>query len=168
MANRGGSRWRRRLEFGMILTPVRFGRRRDDRRMVRKREGCWQLRRSTTEPRAPRRRKSAASGFRSSATGVLKFNAHGPGGLIDRKAPGQAPRLNDEYRAALAAIVESGPIPAIHGVVRWRIVDLCHSRGVPYCGLPADAESRVAQDGIPQALGSSPPSCAGRRRNRGF
>jgi transposase len=56
---------------------------------------------------------------------ALKFNAHGPDGLIDRKAPGQAPRLNDEHRAALAAILESGPIPAVHGVVRWRIVDLC-------------------------------------------
>ena len=56
---------------------------------------------------------------------VLKFNAHGPDGLIDRKAPGQPPRLNDEHRAALAAILESGPIPAVHGVVRWRIVDLC-------------------------------------------
>jgi transposase len=56
---------------------------------------------------------------------VLKFNAHGPDGLIDRKAPGQPPRLKDEQRAALAAIIESGPIPAIHGVVRWRIVDLC-------------------------------------------
>jgi transposase len=56
---------------------------------------------------------------------VLKFNAHGPDGLIDRKAPGQPPRLKGEHRAALAAIIESGPIPAIHGVVRWRIVDLC-------------------------------------------
>jgi transposase len=56
---------------------------------------------------------------------VLKFNAHGPDGLIDRKAPGQAPRLNGEHRAALATILESGPIPAVHGVVRWRIVDLC-------------------------------------------
>ena len=56
---------------------------------------------------------------------VLKFNAHGPQGLLDRKAPGQPPRLNDEHRAALAAIIESGPIPAVHGVVRWRIVDLC-------------------------------------------
>jgi transposase len=56
---------------------------------------------------------------------VLKFNAHGPDGLIDRKPPGQAPRLNDTHRAALAAIIESGPIPAVHGVVRWRIVDLC-------------------------------------------
>src|SRR5271166_2448088 len=54
---------------------------------------------------------------------VLKFNAHGPEGLIDRKAPGPTPRLNDEQRAALTAIVESGPIPAAHGVVRWRIVD---------------------------------------------
>ncbi|MGO9943879.1 MAG: helix-turn-helix domain-containing protein [Rhodoblastus sp.] len=34
-------------------------------------------------------------------------------------------RLDDTHRAALAAIVESGPIPAVHGVVRWRVVDLC-------------------------------------------
>ena len=34
-------------------------------------------------------------------------------------------RLNDTHRAALVAVVESGPIPAVHGVVRWRIVDLC-------------------------------------------
>lgn len=56
---------------------------------------------------------------------VVKFNAHGPEGLIDRKPPGQPSRLDDTHRAALAAIIESGPIPAIHGVVRWRIVDLC-------------------------------------------
>jgi transposase len=56
---------------------------------------------------------------------VLKFNARGPDGLIDRKARGQPPRLNEAHRAALAAILESGPIPAVHGVVRWRIVDLC-------------------------------------------
>ena len=41
---------------------------------------------------------------------VLRFNTHGPEGLIDRKAPGQPSRLNDEHRAALAAMVESGPI----------------------------------------------------------
>src|SRR5215813_4675389 len=56
---------------------------------------------------------------------VLKFNARGPEGLIDRKAPGQAPRLDDRHRVALVAMIESGPIPAIHGVVRWRIIDLC-------------------------------------------
>ena len=56
---------------------------------------------------------------------VMKLNAHGPAGLIDRKAPGQPRRLDDTHRAALAAAVESGPIPAVHGVVRWRVVDLC-------------------------------------------
>jgi transposase len=56
---------------------------------------------------------------------VLKFNAAGPDGLIDRKAPGQPARLDDRHRRALAAMVESGPIPAVHGVVRWRIIDLC-------------------------------------------
>jgi len=56
---------------------------------------------------------------------VLRFNAHGPTGLVDRKAPGQPSRLKDEHRAALARMIEEGPMPAIHGVVRWRIVDLC-------------------------------------------
>lgn len=56
---------------------------------------------------------------------VMKFNTLGPNGLIDRKAPGQPSRLDNTHRAALAAIIESGPTPAIHGVVRWRIIDLC-------------------------------------------
>jgi transposase len=55
---------------------------------------------------------------------VIRFNAHGPDGLIDRKAPGPTPRLNEDQRRALAALVESGPIPAVHGVVRWRLKDL--------------------------------------------
>ena len=56
---------------------------------------------------------------------VLRFNALGPEGLVDRKVPGQPPLLNEEQRAALARVVEDGPTPAIHGVVRWRIIDLC-------------------------------------------
>ena len=55
---------------------------------------------------------------------VLRFNARGPSGLIDGKAPGQAPKLDNRQRQALKEIVESGPIPSVHGVVRWRIVDL--------------------------------------------
>lgn len=55
---------------------------------------------------------------------VLKFNADGPAGLIDRKAPGQPSRLNAMHRAALVEVIEQGPIPAVHGVVRWRIIDL--------------------------------------------
>ena len=56
---------------------------------------------------------------------VVKFNARGPAGLIDGKAPGQSSLLDGSQRAALAAVVESGPTPALHGVVRWRLVDLC-------------------------------------------
>ena len=55
---------------------------------------------------------------------VLRFNARGPDGLITGKAPGNQPKLNNEQRKALAAIVERGPITAIHGVVRWRRKDL--------------------------------------------
>ncbi len=57
---------------------------------------------------------------------VLRFNSNGPDGLIDGKAPGKPSKLNDAQRQALARIVESGPIPAIHGVVRWRRKDLAH------------------------------------------
>ncbi len=56
---------------------------------------------------------------------VMRFNAHGPAGLVDHKLTGRPTRLNDAHRAAVAALIESGPTPAIHGVVRWRLVDLC-------------------------------------------
>ena len=55
---------------------------------------------------------------------VLRFNAEGPDGLIDRKAPGKAPTLTPERRAALARAVEAGPEPWRDGVVRWRLIDL--------------------------------------------
>jgi len=55
---------------------------------------------------------------------VVKFNAHGPEGLLDRKAPGRSSRLTDVHRAALTARIDEGPIPSVHGVVRWRRVDL--------------------------------------------
>src|SRR5687768_5757822 len=55
---------------------------------------------------------------------VLRFNARGPEGLLTGRAPGATPRLNGQQPEALQAIVDQGPIPAIHGVVRWRLVDL--------------------------------------------
>ena len=55
---------------------------------------------------------------------VLRFNARGPNGLLDGKSPGQPPKLNDAQRRVVAQMIESGPIPAIHGVVRWRLIDL--------------------------------------------
>ena len=55
---------------------------------------------------------------------VLRFNARGPNGLLDGKSPGQPSKLNDTQREAIARMIESGPIPAVHGVVRWRLIDL--------------------------------------------
>ena len=55
---------------------------------------------------------------------VLRFNARGPDGLLDSTAPGPHSRLTYAQRQALVDIVEQGPIPAIHGVVRWRLIDL--------------------------------------------
>ena len=55
---------------------------------------------------------------------VLRFNAEGPAGLVSGKPPGKTAILSDERRRELARVVESGPMPAVHGVVRWRLVDL--------------------------------------------
>ncbi len=55
---------------------------------------------------------------------VLRFNARGPDGLINGKAPGNSSKLNVDQRQALARIVENEPIPAVHGGVRWRLKDL--------------------------------------------
>ena len=112
------------------------------------------------------RRRDVASGARLGAA----VQCGGPEGLIDRKAPGKPPLLNAEHRAALAAVVESGPIPAVHGVVRWRIIDLCQwvwdefarQRG------QADARPRAACDGLSQAVGATAPSRPGRRGGRGI
>jgi transposase len=68
--------------------------------------------------------KIGAVGLQTVRDWVLRFNARGPQGLIDGKAPGNPPKLSAEQRRALVQIVETGPIPAVHGVVRWRIVDL--------------------------------------------
>jgi len=55
---------------------------------------------------------------------VVRFNAEGPGALIDRKAAGPKRLLTDAHRQALAIQIDRGPIPAAHGVVRWRLCDL--------------------------------------------
>jgi transposase len=55
---------------------------------------------------------------------VVRFNAGGPESLLTAKAPGARPLLSSEQRQALECIIDEGPIPAVHGVVRWRLVDL--------------------------------------------
>ena len=55
---------------------------------------------------------------------VLHFNERGPDGLLNGKSQGQPSKLNDVQRQAIARMIESGPISAVHGVVRWRLIDL--------------------------------------------
>jgi len=55
---------------------------------------------------------------------VIRFNAEGPDGLINRKAPGQRPILTEENRAALFLAVAAGPDPERDDIVRWRQADL--------------------------------------------
>ncbi len=55
---------------------------------------------------------------------VRRSNTWGPDGLKDCKASGQPSRLKDEHRRAFIQMVEEGPNPAMHGVVRWRLTNL--------------------------------------------
>ena len=55
---------------------------------------------------------------------VHAFNARGPDGLVNGKAPGAKPKLSPEQRAEVVALVEAGPDPETDRVVRWRCVDL--------------------------------------------
>ena len=67
---------------------------------------------------------------------VHRFNDLGPEGLKDAWYGGPAPRLSVSQKTELAEIVETGPDPAVDGVVRWRRIDLqkvIHDRfGVDY------------------------------------
>ena len=68
----------------------------------------------------------AGVGLQTVRDWVLRFNAAGPDALINRKAPGKPPLLDATQRRELATVVERGPIPAVDGVVRWRLIDLAH------------------------------------------
>ena len=76
---------------------------------------------------------------------VERFNREGPEGLVDRKAPGKVPLLGPDHLAALARRVDEGPIPAVDGVVRWRIVDLVQ-------WLYEEFRITVSQDTVSRAL----------------
>ena len=54
---------------------------------------------------------------------VVGFNAAGPRACSIGKAPA-SPRAHPRAPRGAGEMVESGPIPAVHGVVRWRLIDL--------------------------------------------
>ena len=55
---------------------------------------------------------------------VIRYNAEGLAGLLDRVRPGPTPRLSGAQMAEVATWVEDGPDLAKDGVVRWRCADL--------------------------------------------
>jgi hypothetical protein len=108
---------------------------------------------------------------------VLRFNADGPDGLTDRKVPGSEPRLTEVHRQTLVAIIQNGPIPAVHSVVRWRLIDLCQwqwdefrvsvarqtlgrkLRGLGYCKLSARPRHHAQAEGAIELFRARPGAC---------
>jgi transposase len=68
--------------------------------------------------------KVGGVGLRIVRDWVVRFKAEGPDGLLDRKASGPTRKLNDARLRALVDLVLRGAIPAVDGVVRWRLKDL--------------------------------------------
>ncbi len=88
--------------------------------------------------------KAGGVGLQTFRDWVLRFNAAGLAGLLNGKAPGQAPRLDATQQRELAQMIEDGPIPAFHGVVRWRLCDLVRFVSlVPLLSRP-DMNTRAA------------------------
>lgn len=55
---------------------------------------------------------------------VHRYNAGGVSGLGERRSNNRKSPLTPDMEKAFAALVERGPDPAAHGVVRWRRADL--------------------------------------------
>jgi transposase len=55
---------------------------------------------------------------------VHRFNERGLDGLKDSWSRGNPSRLSPAQQTELARLVETGPDRAVHGVVRWRRIDL--------------------------------------------
>ena len=124
MTNDGGLSWQRRSRLRARLRRAQL------RELAKQSEDADQVRRLLALALVYDG-GSRSDGARAGGVGlqtfrdwVLRFNAKGPAGLLDGKAPGQAPRLDRAQRRELAQLVEDGPIPGMHGVVRWRLSDL--------------------------------------------
>ena len=55
---------------------------------------------------------------------VHRYNDEGVAGLRERRTSGNKSPFGEKEREGLVALLEKGPDPAVHGVVRWRRVDL--------------------------------------------
>lgn len=55
---------------------------------------------------------------------VIRFNAEGAEGLIDKTSPGRPPKLTPAQKQELRQVVEDGPEKHVPHLVRWRRADL--------------------------------------------
>src|SRR5580704_7310826 len=101
---------------------------------------------------------------------VVRFNAKGPDGLLNGKAPGAPRILDDSQRQVLRQVGEDGPLPAIHGVVRWRPIDLARWLFEEFrLEISKQTLSRELRNmGTRQALSAAAPSRARRGSRRGY
>ena len=100
---------------------------------------------------------------------VIRFNEQGPDGLINIPSPGAPPKLDEMHKAFLRRLVEQGPIPAIHGVVRWRASDLIMRLHEEF-GLSVSDDTILSRFEGPGLLACERPTeglQAGRRRHGG-
>jgi transposase len=151
--------------FGMAV-PVPL---REDFDAVRLR-GVQRRRRTghrSTTVRRTEAAKIAGVGLQIARDWVVRFNARGPDGLLNGRPPGQPSRLNDAQRQAIVRMIESGPIPAIHGVVRWRLIDLAQWIFEEFRVTVAKPSRRSAANCVPWAIVGCLPALAITRRPKG-
>jgi transposase len=70
--------------------------------------------------------RQAGMGRQTLRDWVHRYNAAGVDGLKSRTAPGAKPSLTEAQMVEFHDLVLAGPDPEMHGVVRWRCVDLRH------------------------------------------
>ena len=87
---------------------------------------------------------------------VIRFNEQGPDGLINIPWPGLSPKLDAAHRPFSLGIVEDGPMPAIHGVVRWRACDLIMRLEEFRISVSDDTIYSRAQEGAYRTLRARP------------
>ena len=100
---------------------------------------------------------------------VVRFNAQGPDGLIDRKAGAAAAAQRGASRGARGDHRErADPCGSWGRALADRRSPAMDFRGIPRRRRRADTQPRAAQDGLSQAFGSPPPIRPGRGCDRGF
>ena len=111
--------WAKQCRLGRIYTASevrRFARRAKDGAQARRLLALAAvLDGASREEAAKYRRDGSARRLRA---WVIRYNEQGPDGLINIPSPGAPPKLDDTHKAFLRRLVDEGPIPAIHGVVR--------------------------------------------------